>query len=196
MSVTRDTLRKDIIRKLYTPRITTSATTSGGSTTTLIDNSLKAASQMEDYIATWIYLTEDNGPNIGEVARVIDVDLSSNTLITAPVFSGTVADSTNYELHYKFHPYDINNIIDDIIRVGTRGASPAFSGGTEALKDVDTTTFERDVIVDGALSILKRHLAVDRNLIDAAHLNEEAQFHEDRFRAGILRLGYPPLAEF
>ena len=65
MSVTRDTLRKDIIRKLYTPRVTTSSTTSGGSTTTLIDNTLSANSQMEDYIATWIYLTEDNGPNIG-----------------------------------------------------------------------------------------------------------------------------------
>ncbi len=196
MSVTRDILRKDIIRKLYTPRITISATTSGGSTTTLVDNTLAAASQMEDYIAVWIYLTEDNGPNIGEVARVVDTTLDSDTLTTAPVFSGTVATSTNYELHYKFHPYDINNIIDDIIRIGTRGALPAFAGATEALKDADTTTFERDVIVDGALSILKRHLAVDKNEMEAAHLNEEAQFHEDRFRAGILRLGYPPLEGF
>ena len=196
MSTTRDTLRKDIIRRLYSPRKTEFATTSGGSTTTLVDNTLAANSKTEDYIAAWIYLTEDNGPNIGEVARVVNADLSSDTLTTAPVFTGTVATSTNYELHYKFHPYDINNIIDDIIRVGTRSALPAFAGGTEAIKDADTTTLERDVIVDGALSMLKRRLAVDKNQTEAAHLNEEAQFHEDRFRAGILRLGYPPLAEF
>lgn len=196
MSTTRDTLRKDIIRKLYAPRKTEFATTSGGSTTTLLDNTLAAASQGENYREAWIYLTEDNGPNIGEVARVINTTLSSDTLTVAPAFTGVVATSTNYEIHYKFHPYDINDVIDDIIRVGTKSALPAFAGGTEAIKDADTTTLERDVIVDGALFILKRHLAVSKNTIDAAHLNEEAQFHEDRFRAGVLRLGYPPLAEF
>lgn len=193
MATNRDTIRKDIIRKLYAPRKTESATTDGGSTTTLKDNTLAGASKIENYIQAWIYLTEDNGPNIGEVSRVINTTLSSDTLTVAPVFSGTVATSTNYEIHYKFHPYDINDVIDDIIRVGTKSALPAFAGATEALKDADTTTFERDVLVDGALSILKRHLAVGKGQNEAVHLNEEAQFHEDRFSAGVLRLGYPPL---
>lgn len=62
---TRKTIRQDIIRQLYAPRRTISASTGGGSSTTILDSTLQSASRVEDYIGVWIYLTEDNGPNEG-----------------------------------------------------------------------------------------------------------------------------------
>ena len=192
MSVTRILLRQDIIKRLYAPRKTLSETTAGASANTVIDDTLFFPStELEDFMGSWIYIVEDNdpGPEIGEVSRVI-YSSSGDRVVVSPPFTASTATSTDYEIHYKFHPEDINDVIDDIIRVGTRGALGALAS------DTSTTTLERDIVVDGALSILKRHLAVGKNQMEAEHLNEEAQFHEDRFRAGILRSGYPPLEEF
>ena len=95
-----------------------------------------------------------------------------------------------------FHPADVNTLIDDIIRVGSRSSIGPYAGGTESALDDDTVTMEQDVIVDGALSILKRRLAVGKTASETANLNEEANYHEDRFRQGLIRSGYPPLITF
>jgi hypothetical protein len=196
MTVDRKTVRQDIISRLYSPMRTQSASTSGGSSTTILDSTLQSASRVQDMIGAWIYLREDNGPNIGEVARVVNFVLSTDTLTVAPAFSGTVATSTDYEIHYVFHPADVNDLIDDIIRIGTRSSIGAYSGGSESALDDDTVTLEQDVMVDGCLSLLKRRLAVGKNESETLNFNEEANFHEDSFREGLVRLGYPPLITF
>ena len=194
MATTRKVLRQAIIRRLYSPhRPTASATTSAGSdTTTVTDTILSPAGLTEDFIGAWIYIIEAPavaGPAIYTIVRCTSLDFSiGNSDITiSPAFSDVIETAKDYEVHYVFHPDDINNLINDIIRDGSRGALSALS------VDGDSTTFERDIILDGALSTLKRRLSIRKSGQEAFRLKKEAQFHEINYRAGLGLSGYQPL---
>lgn len=194
MATTRKVLRQAIIRRLYSPHNpTASATTSAGADTThLTDTILSPAGLTEDFIGAWIYVIEApsaSGPAIYTVVRCTAVDFSiGNSDITfSPAFSTLIEIDKDYEVHYMFHPDDINNLINDIIRDGSRGALGSLS------VDGDTTIFEQDLILDGALYTLKRRKALRETGQEAFRLKREALFHESNYRAGLTISGYQPL---
>lgn len=195
MSTTRKVLRQAIIRRLYSPhRPTASATTSGGAgTTDVIDTILAPAGMSEDFVRAWVYVIEApavDGPAIYTIVRCTAVDFSgSNTFITIdPAFSAAIETAKDYEIHYVFHPDAINDLINDIIRDGSRSALSAMS------VDGDTTIFERDLILDGALYVLKRRLALRETGQESFRLKMEARLHESNYRSGLIISGYQPLA--
>lgn len=192
MATTRLILRAAIIAKLYSPRRpTSSAADSGGSTSTILDSVLAPAAQSEDFLRAWIYVTtlQGSGPAVGSIARVTNVDFSgsTSTLTVAPVFTSATEDGMEYEIHYVFHPDDVNDAIDDVIRDGTRGALGALA------TDSATTVFERDVLVNGVLAMLKRRMASLVGEEDFSRVTFEADTHEQNYIDGLIRSGYPPL---
>lgn len=117
---TLKTLRQKILKKLHSPHHPiTSTTTSIGTTTALNDTVLAPSGQMEDFVNSWIYITElvSSGPAVGEISRVTNVDFTSTTsqLILAPAFSNSVQTGTDYEIHRKFHPVRIVEKLNEIL---------------------------------------------------------------------------------
>ena len=195
MSTTRKVLRQAIIERLYSPRRpTASATTAEDADKTILtDTLLSPAGLTEDFVGAWIYIIEapsGTGPAIYTVVRCTGVDFSgsTSTLTIDPAFTIEVETAKDYEIHYVFHPDEINDLINDIIRDGSRGALSALS------VDGSTTTFERDLILDGSLYILKRRLSTRETGQEAFRLKKEAQFHEGNYRSGLIIGGYQPLA--
>src|ERR1700674_3689606 len=114
-------IRQKTIGKLYSPRsIVTSTTTSTSlDSISIVDNILAPSAQVEDYRTSFIYIASNpsTGPVIGSFARVTDSDFSgtNSKLITAPAFTTPVLTGTTYEIHYKFHPNDVNSKINEIL---------------------------------------------------------------------------------
>ncbi|KKN25157.1 hypothetical protein LCGC14_0887660 [marine sediment metagenome] len=116
----RASLRVDVLKKIdpiSEPK--TSTTTSGGSTTTLLDSLLAPAAESEDFVGDWIYIAEKqgSGPEVGEIARVTDVDFSgsTSTLTLAPALTATLESGADYERHRKVRPSIINDRLDVIL---------------------------------------------------------------------------------
>lgn len=196
MAITRKVLRQAIIRRLYSPHRPTASTTTaaGGDTVTIKDSILSPAGMTEDFVKAWIYIIEApavDGPAIYTIVRCTSVDFSGSTssITIDPVFSAAIETAKDYEIHYVFHPESINDLINDLIRDGSRGALSAMSA------DGDTTTFERDLILDGALYILKRRLSMRETGQEAFRLKQESQFHESNYRTGLIISGYQPLEQ-
>ena len=59
--------------------------------------------------------------------------------------------------------------------------------------DGDSTTFERDLILDGALYILKRRLSLRETGQESFRLKQESFLHEFNYRSGLTISGYQPL---
>jgi hypothetical protein len=57
------------------------------------------------------------GPALFEVARVTNVDFSSSTsnLTTSPAFTGSMVSGTDYELHYKYYPVYVEDLIGEVL---------------------------------------------------------------------------------
>ena len=117
---TRAQLRVDILKKIdpvSEPK--TSSTTSGGSTTTLLDSLLAPGAESEDFVGDWIYIAEKqgSGPEVGEIARVTAVDFSgsTSTLTLAPALTATLETGADYERHRKVRPNIINDRLDVIL---------------------------------------------------------------------------------
>ncbi len=190
MATTRIVLRADIIERLYSPSFPTSSeSTAGGSTTTILDSVLSPGAESEDYVGAWIYVTElqGSGPAVGSVSRVTQVDFSgsTSTLTLAPAFASATESGMEYEIHYEFHPTEVNNVINEVIRFGARGAQAALSA------DSSTTTLEQDVVVAGVLARLKRKLSISGPESEKMKNLEAAQQNEIEFFAGLTRAGYP-----
>ncbi len=195
MSTTRKVLRQAIIQRLYSPRRPTASTTTSedADKTIVTDTILSPAGLTEDFVGAWIYVIEapsGTGPAIYTIVRCTAVDFSgsTSTLTISPAFSIEIEGTKDYEIHYVFHPDEINDLINDIIRDGSRDALSALS------VDGDTTTFEYDLILDGALFVLKRRLSTRETGQEAFRLKKEAQFHESNYRSGLIRGGYQPLS--
>jgi len=124
------------------------------------------------------------GPAIGEATRVTNVDFSgaTSTLTLAPALSAATVNEMEYEIHYVFHPEDVNDSINDVIHSGSRGALDALT------TDAGTTTFEAAVLLAGVLATLKRGLAA-RGIDSERYINEARQY-EDEYLDGLVRLGY------
>jgi hypothetical protein len=196
MAVNRKTLRQQIIQSLYAPRYPTKSTTTsaGGTTAQVIDTILSPAGLTVDFVNAWIYIVEapGTGPPIFQTRRCTQVDFSgsTNTITIDPVWTVAVLETgKDYEIHYVFYPEEINRVINDIIRDGSRGALSAIPDDD----DSTTTIFERDVIVDGALYILKRRLSMMETGQEAFRLKRESLFHEGNYRSGLIIGGYKPL---
>jgi hypothetical protein len=120
-TTTRKLLRQKAIKKLYAhhfPVVSTS--TSGGNTTTLVDTVLGPAAQTEDYIGAWVYVSgvsADGTPAVGTIARVTNFTPSTNTLTISPATAADGFDEagTEYELHYKFHPSQIHEKLNELL---------------------------------------------------------------------------------
>lgn len=117
---TRTVLRQKLLRRID-PKFypITSTTTAVGTTTTLKDGILAPASQGENFIGSWVYIAElvTNGPAIGEIARITNVDFSgsNSTLTFAPAMTNNVQSGTDYEIHRIFHPSILHQKITDVL---------------------------------------------------------------------------------
>jgi hypothetical protein len=119
---TRLVLRQRIARRLY-PNVypVVSASTGGGSVSTIVDSLLHPGIDGRDVMRSWIYIAEKagSGPEIGEISRVYSVDFSNtagtSTLILSPDLSATAETSMDYEIHYKYHPAIIHRRIDEVL---------------------------------------------------------------------------------
>lgn len=119
-STTRAALRQRLLRRIDFPaHPLTSATTLIGTTTALNDTILAPSAQLEDYIGAWVYIAEavGSGPAVGEIARVTNVNFSgTNSQFTlAPALSLAIQTGTDYEIHRRFHPAVLHQVIADVL---------------------------------------------------------------------------------
>ena len=112
---TRAALRQALLEALGEYRSLT--TSSGGSTTTLVDLSLKNFAEADDGFPGWWVLLTSGAAN-GEEGRILGsggLTQSSGTLTVAEAFSATVAISVTYELS-KYQPANVHAAINAGIR--------------------------------------------------------------------------------
>lgn len=110
-------------KKLYKHRHPIlSATTAGSSVANgLTDAFLLGAQRAEDFIGAWIYTynAPGSGVPINTLNRVVYTDFSSASAVHLRMLpaagSGTYVTGTNYEVHYKFSPTVINDLINEIL---------------------------------------------------------------------------------
>lgn len=122
-TTTRLAMRQKLLRRIDFPAFpVTSTTTSIGSTTTLNDSILAPAAESDDFAGDWIYIAEavtspGTGPAVGEIARVTDADFSGSTsqLTLAPAMTQTIQTGTDYEIHRRYHPSILHQVIDDVL---------------------------------------------------------------------------------
>ena len=120
-TTTRKTIRQKVIKKLYAGKFPIVGTTTGtaANSTSVVDSILAPSGQVEDYNSVWIYISEttSGSPLVGEVRRVTDTDFSgSNSILTiAPAFSDELQTNMDYEIHYNFHPNEVNDRIDELL---------------------------------------------------------------------------------
>ncbi len=114
-STTRKLIRQKVIKKLYAPHYPIVGTTTAlaADTTSVVDSVFAPSGQVEDFNSAFILV-----PSTGDVSRVTNTDFSgSNSILTvAPAFAGgALASSTEYEVHYAFHPDEINDRINELL---------------------------------------------------------------------------------
>lgn len=165
---TRKTIRQRIATRLY-PNAwpVTSVTTSDGTTTTIIDDTLFPGSIGAEFSGAWVYMASiptDSTP-IGEIARIYSVDFnagqSTSTLIFSPALTILTKSTAEYEIHYKYHPTTIHTRIDavlgnfqapilipltlitdgDMEATGTSDWTAAGTGGTPTIAKNTSTVF-------------------------------------------------------
>lgn len=127
------------------------------------------------------------GPALNEVVRVVNTRFSnkSSVLTVTPEFSCRMLAGQEFEVHYIFYPGEVNNIINNINRIASRGALSAMT------TDAGTTILELDVLVDGVLAQLKRRMSLeDARINENPALALEATQHDEAFNQGLVRLGY------
>ena len=117
---TRKDYRQYVIKRFYKPRYPiVSTTTDDGTDTTLKDSILAPSAQDTNYLKAWIYVikTVAGGATIFSVGRVTNVDFSgSNSVLTfAPAMFTTLKSTTDYELHYKYHPDYVEDLIGEVL---------------------------------------------------------------------------------
>ena len=117
---TRKALRQRIAKRLY-PNAwpVVSVTTSDGTTTTILDDTLFPGSTGAEFKGAWIYMASiptDSTP-VGEISRIfsVDFDQSNSTLIFSPALSILTKDTADYEIHYSYHPTTIHTRIDEVL---------------------------------------------------------------------------------
>lgn len=115
-STTRKSFRQSVLKRLYRGRYPVASTTTGGGTsTTVVDSGLTAGAVDNDYLRAWIYIVETGTADYGDISRV--TNQSSGTLTVSPAFAGGATDSgQDYEIHYLFHPNEINDTLDEVLQ--------------------------------------------------------------------------------
>jgi hypothetical protein len=112
---TREQLRQSIGYNLGAMR---TSTASGGSTTTVVDNTIVTGGA-DRFNGRWLVLQDaDASTNDGIVRRVTDSSVTSNvyTLTFSPAASASVASSDTYEIwEDKYQPQRINDFINQAI---------------------------------------------------------------------------------
>ena len=115
-STTRKTIRQKVIKKLYAPHypIVGTTTAAAADTTSVVDSVLAPSGQVEDFNSAFVFITD--GTESGKVVRVIDTGFSGSDtyLVIAPAFSAALATAVGYEVHYVFHPDEINHRINAV----------------------------------------------------------------------------------
>ena len=118
-TVTRKTLRQNIIKRLYRGRfpITSTTTSTAGDTSEFIDTTLEDGDIFDGHLSdAYILVVETvvSGPVYGEARKVTGLS-SGNQWQVETAFSAAVQTGTDYELHYRFHPFVIDDKIDRIL---------------------------------------------------------------------------------
>ena len=138
---TREQLRQSIGYNLGAMR---TSTASGGSTTTVVDNTLTNGGA-DRFNGRWLILQDaDAATNDGVVRRVTDSAVSSNiyTLTFMPAASASVASSDTYEIwDDKFPPQRINDFINQAI-VDATGATYTYKEDVSLHGDGTTARFD------------------------------------------------------
>jgi hypothetical protein len=115
-TTTRKNIRQKACKKLYAQHFPITSTTTGvGTTTALLDNVLGPAAQSEDFIRAWVYIAESGGPAVGEISRVTNFAPANSQLTVSPAFSAAVGTGLDYELHYKFHPSQVHEKMNELL---------------------------------------------------------------------------------
>ena len=138
---TREQLRQSIGYNLGAMR---TSTASGGSTTTVVDNTLTNGGA-DRFNGRWLILQDaDAATNDGIVRRITDSAVSSNiyTLTFMPAASASVASSDTYEIwDDKFPPQRINDFINQAI-VDATGATYTYKEDVSLHGDGTTARFD------------------------------------------------------
>jgi hypothetical protein len=120
-STTRKALRQKAIKRLYRSRypVVSTVTTTSTLLDTVIDTALQSGALDQDYIRAYILLssTVASSPPWGTVSRI--VNMSANTTAQCiPDFHATLKTQATqeYELHYWFHPTQVNEVMEELIQ--------------------------------------------------------------------------------
>ena len=121
-TTTRATVRLKVAKKLYKHRhpISSTTTAASGVANGLTDSLLTGAQRAEDFIGAWIYTTSATvgGLLINTLNRVVYTDFSTATAVhlrMLPAGGGNYPSGHNYEIHYKFSPKVIEDMINELL---------------------------------------------------------------------------------
>lgn len=194
MSTTRQALREAIIDRLYADKEIIRSTATGGSTSTVVDTALiRGMVEATDLIGAYIWLSAGNADE--EESQIIAFDRVTGTCTMSPVYVGGAVSTDSYEIHYDIRPTKVNDAIIWAVELGSRNA---LTGPTA---DAGTTTLEKNVVVEGALSYCKKAIAgqsasrdplVPISSFRRGLLLAEAAEHEVNWLRGLERAGFIP----
>jgi hypothetical protein len=186
MTTTLQTIRQRIGLNGFLADTVVSAATSLGTTTTLIDTSLKQSDDWWNY-GSILILT---GTNAGQVRIITDWDQANSQFTVDRVFSAAVASGVQYEVHRLVHPYDKNNAANEAIRAAGKRWTRKIEDATLTL-DSDTYTYSLAslaVEVDPSMGI--DDVAFDTGITGTGYpySNIHPSFQLMRNNAGVLTL--------
>ena len=190
---TRQAIREAIIDRLYADKGLIRSTSTGGSTSTVIDTALiSGIVEATDLIGAYIWISAGNADE--EQSKIIAYDRATGTCTMSPIYSGAVS-TDSYEIHYDLRPNKVNNAIIWAIEIGTRNSL------TAPTADASSTTLETNVVVEGALAYCKKAIASQTLSRDPSTpisnfrrgmLLAEAAEHEVGWLRGLSRAGFTP----
>lgn len=115
----RETVLREIARKLEPSHIPIVGTTSGGgSTTTIVDDKLGLGSGVDTGFFNGWWCRLDNGALTGVTRRITLFDGSNGTITVGSTFGGTPPGSSDYSLWRLIHPQIAEDFLDDVMRAG------------------------------------------------------------------------------
>lgn len=144
MAITRKDIRQRLGSVEFCGDMIASSASGNGSTTTLVDTSLKQADDL--FIDAQIVPLSGNGANAPRY--VTDWVQSTSTFTVDRAWSGATATSDTYELHRLFSYSDKNNAINSAIRAaGTRWVRNVIDSVVITL-DASTYRYDLDDLTD------------------------------------------------
>ena len=193
-SLTRNTLRKELMERLYATEDILYGTLDGTDTDTATANEwVSTMLTSTNLVGAWLFIddtTDDLAPE-AESRRIISYNPAAGSVDVDPVFTAALGAGDLYEIHYAVHPDRLNEALQWAITVGTNWA---YAGFTDDITSVVIP--DKDIMKEGALFRIKQGLVRRATGELKGELTSQLEEHRDSYYRGLEILGYRNPAQF